>query len=88
MKIWSKARGAKVRLLLTNFARVCGRFCSETSHAAAVHGLCGKTKQRLCKAFLAAPKVYKLWLKQHVLKLKTLKKTAQHTLRGVCLSYV
>jgi hypothetical protein len=43
MKIWSKARGAKARSLLTKFARVCGGFCSETSHSAAVHGLCIKS---------------------------------------------
>jgi hypothetical protein len=24
-----------------NWARVCGRFCSETSRVTAVHGLCG-----------------------------------------------
>jgi hypothetical protein len=40
MKIWSKARGAKARSPLWKFARVCARFCSETSHSAAAHSLC------------------------------------------------
>jgi hypothetical protein len=39
MKICSKAHGAKGSVLQTKSARVCGRFCSETSHVAAVHGL-------------------------------------------------
>jgi hypothetical protein len=38
MKIWSKARVVQGSLLLTTFARVCGKFCSETSHIAAAHG--------------------------------------------------
>jgi hypothetical protein len=38
MKIWSKARVVQVSQLLTAFARVCGKFCSETSHIAAAHG--------------------------------------------------
>jgi hypothetical protein len=38
MKIWSKARVVQGSLLLTQFARVCGKFCSETSHIAAAHG--------------------------------------------------
>jgi hypothetical protein len=37
MKIWSKARVVQGSLLLTTFARVCGKFCSETSHIAAAH---------------------------------------------------
>jgi hypothetical protein len=38
MKIWSKARVVQGSLLLTQFARVCGKFCSETSPIAAAHG--------------------------------------------------
>jgi hypothetical protein len=38
MKICSKARVVQVSLLLTEFARVCGKFCSETSPIAAAHG--------------------------------------------------
>jgi hypothetical protein len=38
MKICSKARVVQGSLLLTTFARVCGKFCSETSHIAAAHG--------------------------------------------------
>jgi hypothetical protein len=38
MKICSKARVVQGSLLLTAFARVCGKFCSETSHIAAAHG--------------------------------------------------
>jgi hypothetical protein len=38
MKICSKARVVQGSLLLTAFARVCGEFCSETSHIAAAHG--------------------------------------------------
>jgi hypothetical protein len=37
MKIWSKARVVQGSLLLPTFARVCGKFCSETSHIAAAH---------------------------------------------------
>jgi hypothetical protein len=33
----SKARVVQGSLLLTVFARVCGEFCSETSHIAAAH---------------------------------------------------
>jgi hypothetical protein len=38
MKICSKARVVQASLLLPTFARVCGKFCSETSHIAAAHG--------------------------------------------------
>jgi hypothetical protein len=38
MKICSKARVVQGSLLLSAFARVCGKFCSETSHIAAAHG--------------------------------------------------
>jgi hypothetical protein len=34
----NKARVVQGSLLLTTFARVCGKFCSETSHIAAAHG--------------------------------------------------
>jgi hypothetical protein len=34
----NKARVVQGSLLLTAFARVCGKFCSETSHIAAAHG--------------------------------------------------
>jgi hypothetical protein len=38
MKIRRKARVIQGSLLLPTFARVCGKFCSETSHIAAAHG--------------------------------------------------
>jgi hypothetical protein len=38
MKICSKARVVQGSLLLPTFARVCGKFCSETSPIAAAHG--------------------------------------------------
>jgi hypothetical protein len=34
----NKARVVQGSPLLTAFARVCGKFCSETSHIAAAHG--------------------------------------------------
>jgi hypothetical protein len=35
MKIWSKARVAQGSLLLPDFARVCGKFCSTNSSTTA-----------------------------------------------------